>query len=238
MASPAVICQFNKFGHCKFGLNCRQEHVNDICDEDSCDASDCLKRHPRPCKYFDLYRRCKFLDFCSFSHRNVENQHGHDFTLDISNLDLKIEDIIVKQREDSSGIALKIENLERENNLLKNKLENIMNSMNKITESTVKAATESALEMMIKQQKDLEKVTNDRLDTLSQEIVSLVNILRPQTLTRPNIDNVNYLSKNEAKQVPPSKPHSSSVSPKCCHVCDQSFRSKRALTEHLKTYHD
>ena len=73
-----------------------------------------------------------------------------------------------------------------------------MNILSKITESTVKAATESALKMMIKQQEDLEKVTNDRLDTLSQEIVGLVNILRPQTLTRTTIDDVNYLSKIEA----------------------------------------
>ena len=33
------ICNFNKFGFCKFRDRCRKQHVNDKCENSSCDIS-------------------------------------------------------------------------------------------------------------------------------------------------------------------------------------------------------
>ena len=43
-----------------------------------CENKKCFKRHPRNCKFFDKYNRCKFGDYCAFDHREnpqvVENK--------------------------------------------------------------------------------------------------------------------------------------------------------------------
>ena len=43
------------------------------CDSFPCLASICHKRHPKRCRYYDLYGRCKFAEQCSFLH-----YRGHD----------------------------------------------------------------------------------------------------------------------------------------------------------------
>ena len=62
------LCLHNKFGFCKHGDKCRKEHVQEICQDNECNQSECRRRHPKECKYFKLYKRCKFNDFCAFSH--------------------------------------------------------------------------------------------------------------------------------------------------------------------------
>ena len=50
----AAICQFHQYGHCKFSFPCQD--------------NTCPKRHPTMCKFFAMYRRCKFAERCSFLH--------------------------------------------------------------------------------------------------------------------------------------------------------------------------
>ena len=69
MATINSICKYNKFGFCKFLTSCRNYHVNEKCQEISCENRTCLKRHPKICKYFELYNRCKFGEYCAFEHR-------------------------------------------------------------------------------------------------------------------------------------------------------------------------
>ena len=42
-------CLFNKFGYCKFKLNCKRIHYWEICQENkTCEAKiECKKRHPK-----------------------------------------------------------------------------------------------------------------------------------------------------------------------------------------------
>ena len=41
------ICLHNKFGFCKHGERCRNQHVQEICENKECRVSECRKRHPR-----------------------------------------------------------------------------------------------------------------------------------------------------------------------------------------------
>ena len=90
------LCLHRKFGHCKFSERCRKYHAQETCESSNCEVKDCLKRHPKACKYFEKYQRCKFGDFCSFSHKKKEfvpNQLvpiDHVLRLDI--LEKKIEE--------------------------------------------------------------------------------------------------------------------------------------------------
>ena len=70
------VCKWNKYGYCKHGDMCKKLHVNDICENSSCKIMCCLKRHPKPCKFYAIYKRCKF-DPCAFLH--VENTNSFEY---------------------------------------------------------------------------------------------------------------------------------------------------------------
>ena len=66
MATQSV-CLYNKFGYCKHKeLFCKQ-HVIDICENVSYELSVCMLRHPKTCKLYMEFGRCKF-DPCAFKH--------------------------------------------------------------------------------------------------------------------------------------------------------------------------
>ena len=75
MATP-VICSHFKFGFCKFREHCRKQYVKDVCENAECDIRTFKFRHPRKCKYYSEYRRCKF-DPCAFLHINTNNNIEH-----------------------------------------------------------------------------------------------------------------------------------------------------------------
>ena len=62
------VCRYFKFGYCKFAERCRFHHVKEECTNRSCDISVCTLRHPRICKFFRDYNRCKFGEWCFFKH--------------------------------------------------------------------------------------------------------------------------------------------------------------------------
>ena len=67
-----VVCDRNKYGHCKFGAFCKYTHRNEICQNEACDTFNCEKRHPKKCFWFMKYGRCKFSP-CSFKHSKENN---------------------------------------------------------------------------------------------------------------------------------------------------------------------
>ena len=61
------VCQYYKFGHCKFQTNCPKKHIHELCQEKNCEIRKCSLRHPKLCRFYLQYGRCKF-DPCSFKH--------------------------------------------------------------------------------------------------------------------------------------------------------------------------
>ena len=66
MANPQH-CIYYKYGHCKFQNLCRNNHLQELCDIEHCDGRTCDKRHPKLCRYFQNYGKCKFSP-CSYHH--------------------------------------------------------------------------------------------------------------------------------------------------------------------------
>ena len=62
------VCRYFKFGHCKFGDTCRLLHNSEKCENVSCEITSCKLRHPRTCKFFREFKKCKFSEWCSFKH--------------------------------------------------------------------------------------------------------------------------------------------------------------------------
>ena len=66
-------CVFNKYGFCRFKLECRKQHAQNVCSNENCDTK-CDERHPKPCRNKD---KCRFLKTksCAFSHEAFENEN-------------------------------------------------------------------------------------------------------------------------------------------------------------------
>ena len=63
------ICRYNQTGYCKFKNLCRYRHIDEVCDVTDCENHECLKRHPRVCRYFQFRGYCKFSDHCAYAHQ-------------------------------------------------------------------------------------------------------------------------------------------------------------------------
>ena len=45
-----------------------------VCEDGQCEIQNCDKRHPKICKYFRDYRRCKFTVGCKYKHENNQEK--------------------------------------------------------------------------------------------------------------------------------------------------------------------
>ena len=68
MANQSV-CSWYTYGYCRHREGCRKRHVKENCEERTCDIYSCIKRHPKNCKFYWNYERCKFNP-CAFLHKN------------------------------------------------------------------------------------------------------------------------------------------------------------------------
>ena len=68
-----VICRFNKYGYCRYKEMCRKQHINEKCENISCERKECMLRHPKICKFVREYGFCKFGEWCKFTHIEKEN---------------------------------------------------------------------------------------------------------------------------------------------------------------------
>ena len=66
--ATVTVCLHNKYGFCKHGEKCWKQHVEEICKNKACNTNECQKRHPRICRYYSVFKRCKFGEYCAFDH--------------------------------------------------------------------------------------------------------------------------------------------------------------------------
>ena len=92
-ANFVVVCNYNKFGHCRFKGNCRKEHVDTICEANDCDMKTCNKRHPKACHYFSVFGRCKFGSFCDYVHLPSMKTIVKEINCKLISLESKIQEL-------------------------------------------------------------------------------------------------------------------------------------------------
>ena len=64
------ICVYYKTGFCKFRDHCKNMHIEELCSDSACTGDNCLRRHPKMCRFYAFLGSCKFSDRCSYSHDN------------------------------------------------------------------------------------------------------------------------------------------------------------------------
>ena len=63
------VCRHNQTGFCKYGDQCQKQHVNQNCSITPCKEPNCIKRHPKKCKYFSEHSFCKFKNNCAYIYK-------------------------------------------------------------------------------------------------------------------------------------------------------------------------
>ena len=116
------VCRHFKLGFCKFKNKCKSKHVNEVCEEISCEVQSCDLRHPRTCKFYSAYGRCKFGEWCFYKHEKKTNRlldsDYQELMNKLNQLEKKMneKDIIIGElvnKMESFGLKTEIENLEK-----------------------------------------------------------------------------------------------------------------------------
>ena len=135
MSGPSV-CQRNKFGFCKFGTLCRNQHVDEKCNDEYCDIENCQKRHPKKCYFYGLYRMCKFGEFCRYEHEEVVDKKNDMKALmeeEAVKSSIKFQSI----EKDINNLKNEIMKLTEENIILKRNLNDLQNNITQKTASEI-----------------------------------------------------------------------------------------------------
>ena len=110
------LCLFNKFGYCKYLDTCRKQHTKDICEIPQCEVTKCFKRHPRTCRFYQEYGRCKFGEDCYYRHNKNETN---------SKIVEELEKVKEKSEHNKAEADAEIECLKNKVAVLERKLEEV-----------------------------------------------------------------------------------------------------------------
>ena len=124
-----TICNFFKYGYCKFKMSCKNKHVTLVCNDDKCNQSKCEKRHPRLCKYISNYGSCKLGSVCAYSHddhkRKNENERLEKKLDELIAMVTKkndiIEDLLQRNREKEAIIDKLVNDVKELDKIVKGK---------------------------------------------------------------------------------------------------------------------
>ena len=159
-----TICNFFKYGYCKFKMSCKNKHVTTVCDDEKCNPIKCEKRHPRLCKYISNYGSCKLGSICAYSHdhkRKNENER----------LEKKLDELIAMVTKKIEMIAKcenKIEDLmqrNREKDAIIHKLVNDVKELDKMVKEKLSCKAKENEELPSKT-KDVTSISDDKKKTL------------------------------------------------------------------------
>ena len=95
------VCQYFKYGYCKYKTRCRMTHIEEECNDKPC-SEKCNKRHPKACFYWVKFGDCKLGRNCAYKHEKNR---------DMMKLELKIEELNKKINEKDDLLATKLNDL-------------------------------------------------------------------------------------------------------------------------------
>ena len=239
--APEHICNYHKYGHCKFSETCRKFHSKENCENDECETFKCLKRHPRSCRYFEEFRRCKFGEFCSFAHKIKEkNDIPNEVTVDLEARIEVLENKVKDKDSEIDDLRKKVNEIEEQNEA--SKIE-FTKTLEKVTTIVLKEATEALVKIFNQKQDDLEKRSNASFDNLSQQLSMISSLLLPSGHVHEQQQQQDppAVPRNQATALSPSQSsqkHPSHSQNHQCELCGKSFGSHRALTNHARNDHE
>ena len=100
--------------YCKYSDKCRKQHIKENCENQKCEVEKCQKRHPKTCRYYQEYERCKFGEYCFYKH--VQKESNQEIVKELEKVKDQIrmiENMLQKKDEEIKKI---LDNLKSSNN--------------------------------------------------------------------------------------------------------------------------
>ena len=131
------VCQHNKYGFCKYREKCKLRHVADVCEADNCEVEHCLQRHPRQYRFYREFERCKFGEYCFFSHARAPKKTDDELQTVKARLEI-LEQKNVELASDLTEKFQEIKELEIRLNNVSAKCDNAVETTNIIGKDVTK----------------------------------------------------------------------------------------------------
>ena len=188
------VCKYFQVGYCKFGLQCKNSHIDDLCPTKKCSDKLCSFRHPRQCKYFFLFGHCKFGDKCAYSHTSsefldltekvflLETENGKNmelFKVAKKELEVKVQALEVKIKEKDLEI-LSLEETIRKSTVANNHFAKTL--VTTASENVIKSFSTTISKMHDDHQKSLDALFN-QIALVTKQLSSLSNTSPPRDKT-------------------------------------------------------
>ena len=236
-----TVCLFNKYGFCKFKERCLKLHIDDNCADSSCNTSSCNRRHPKECRYYRRYRRCKF-DPCKFLHKenNIDEILKTKESIDLK---LKIIDDEIKKLNEKI-VAIENSYVEKNQHFMadfENRLEifetNLKTSKIAILEKDNQI---QSLELKVSKIEEENKDQSLKIQSLIQEL-KILSEASNNPITQFKCRNCDFETTSEkGLKQHNSKKHTKSENKgkrfECKH-CKYGFNSKETLDVHIGKTH-
>ena len=145
------VCSWFKYGYCRHRESCRKRHNQEVCDESNCNIYRCIKRHPKTCKYYLNYGRCKFNP-CAFLHKNNDEN--------VENL-----------KKDNLEIVRKLEAIDRNLKELEKKAELSESIIDKLTKVEAKFDHITSIERQLLEKDIVIKDLVEKVTELEQRVI-------------------------------------------------------------------
>ena len=232
-----TVCSFYKFGYCKHKEYCRKRHVKETCENLACDISTCDYRHPKVCKWYRDYHKCKF-DPCLFLHKandtkiDMLKKENEAISKNIQNIENALKDLDAKMVDSETII---------------DRLENIQNKFERFTEMEKQICDqETLISTLVKRVNDMEEVILNQKDDTTKDQVEKSNVTKSSNAENEIVaeeiieeasfecDKCGFISKNNhGLKIHKKKKHGEKLK---CDLCDKEFDSKRFLEIHTKAH--
>ena len=187
-------------------------HVDEVCQNHECEVKNCNLRHPRICKYFRDYRRCKFGEYCSFRHEENNLEKG------------------ISDNQTTSDRLGDIEKILKEKNNLENKIGDIDKKIADLDKYLDRfQLLESLIQAKDNKIEDLEK----KISEMGEKFASFEIQMTEDTLENKNkfVDRIKLIEK---KVYILEKTNAGS---EFCEYCEVEFEEDKELSIHIRDMH-
>ena len=224
MAANESLCKFNQSGFCKYKDHCRKQHVMDICPTSMCTNMTCLLRHPKVCKYFLNFRRCKFGESCAFLHgpeKQTDAESIRELEQEIQHLKAKISQVeTILSKLDK--IEDKIRTMEKSNVKNCEEIKEVIQTFNQKTSQIegVQKTLDEKTSHIAEVQKTLDEKTS-QLDDLALNFNILMNSVDDLEKSSAHFNHrLNHLSET--------------IQMFRCNLCGQAYPNEQTLRNHIQ----
>ena len=223
------VCQYDKFGFCRFKESCKRKHYSEVCENLSMciNIKKCPKRHPKMCRRFNTDNICRFKEECAYSHKRInanEDVNGLKDKVDklekmVKELTKKVEIHNLEQMEKVlHALTRKVLSQEKEIEAMKN---NIKTNKNEVNENCLQK--ESSFNISdIKHSSSTPKVLKDKGETETSEEDML------------NCKECNYKCKKEQSL---KKHMTTKHESHKCKECNEELSTFMELLQHVAKHH-